>query len=506
MFEIKEGYISSLKTVLTGGAIIFFGTVFAKLTGFLRQFIIIRMLTPEQYGLIALALAFLNVTSGLGNLGLYQGSQRFIAYYDSKDSPLEVKGTIYATLRIVGVSGIAIFATLFVLSGSIASFLSKPDFQGLLMIFCPLIPLHMLTSIVVSFFYGFRRADAATLIKDFFFGTSSVVLILSALLVRRSLYSPAIGFAGSFLLAFLLAAYLFQRIIQPKIRRSRAAQLGKNLLRFSLPLFLAGVSYIILNNTDTMMLGYFTPSESVGFYNAAFLLMQTVPIFLNSLGVIFMPVVTGMIARESRDEIRRLYQVVTKWLFVLTLPLFLTFFLFPAPALTLLFSSPYGKAGTALAILVGAEFFHTFLGPNDHALIAFGDTRLLLVSWSTAAVSNIIMNYFFIPRWGISGAAIATGASLVILNLINSAFLFVKHGVHPFGRKYVVPVFLCMVASTILYFPLRGLVNRSAWFILLCYPLFLALGVVFTLVTRSLSEEDLLVYRALRARLRGWRR
>lgn len=502
---MQEEYASSLKAVLTGGLILFFGTSLAKVAGFLRQFIIIRMLTPEQYGLIALGLAFMNVLGGLGNLGLYQGSQRFIAFHDAREEYGEVKGTIHTTLKIVSLSGAIIFLVLFLAAGSIADFLSKPDFKVVLMIYCFMIPIHMLTGIMVSFFLGFRRADTAVTVKDFAFGFTSVLLIYLALLINRDLYSPVVALGLSLLLVFVLAIFFYRKIITPKLRGHQTAKVAGRLVCFSLPLFFTGVSYIILNNTDTLMLGYFMPSESVGFYNAAFLLMQTVPIFLTSLGVMFMPVITGLIAREAWEEACRFYQAVTRWLFILTLPLFLTFFLFPSQVLALAFSGPYSQAGTALAVLVGAEFFHTFLGPNEQALIAFGETKLLLVSWSTAAVANIVMNYFFIPRWGINGAAIATGASLVILNFINSTFLYIKHGVHPFGRKYVVPMMLCTGAAALFYFPLLELVNRSNWFLLLCYPLFLVLGLIFTLLTRSVSEEDILIWRALRARLRGLR-
>jgi len=500
----KNDFFDVTKALAKGGLVLFVGSTLAKVAGFLRQFIIIRMLTPEQYGLIALGLAFMNVLAGLGNLGLYQGSQRFIAYHDAREEYGEVKGTIYTTLKIVSLSGAFIFLVLFLSSGSIAEFLSKPDFKVVLMIYCCMIPVHMLTSIMVSFFLGFRRADTAVTVNDFAFGFTSVLFIYLALLVKRSLYSPVVALGLSSLVVLLLALFFYRRIISPKLRGREPARVAGILLRFSLPLFFTGVSYIILNNTDTFMIGYFMPSDSVGFYNAAFLLMQLVPIFLTSLGVMFMPVITGMVARDAREGARNLYQAVTRWLFVLTLPLFLTFFMFPSQVLSLVFSTPYSTAATALAVLVGAEFFHTFLGPNEQALIAFGETKLLLVSWSAAAVSNIIMNYFFIPRWGISGAAIATGASLVILNFINSTFLYVKHGVHPFGRKYVVPVVLCAGAAALLYFPLRGLVNRSHWLVLVCYPLFLALGVVFTLVTRSVSEEDRMVYRALRTRVKAY--
>ncbi len=502
---MKEDYANATKTLLRGGLFLFFGSTLSKVAGFLRQFIIIRMLTPEQYGLIALGLAFMNVLGGLGNLGLYQGSQRFIAYHDARREYGEVRGTVYATLKIVSVSGALIFLALFLTSGSIADLLSKPDSRTVLMIYSAMIPFHMLTSILVSFFLGFRKADIAVLIGDFAFGLTSVLFIYLALLTKRGLYSPVVGLGLSTLAVFFLALFFYRRNISPKLRGHASVRITGELVRFSLPLFFTGVSFIILNNTDTFMIAYFMPSDSVGFYNAAFLLMQTVPIFLTSLGSIFMPVMTGMIAREAREDARKLYQAVTRWLFVLTLPLFLTFFMFPSQVLSLVFSAPYSRAATALAVLVGAEFFHTFLGPNEQSLIAFGETKLLLASWSIAAVSNIIMNYFFIPRWGINGAAIATGASLVILNLVNSTFLFVKHGMHPFGRKYLLPVMLSAITAASLYFPLRELVELSRWFVLACYPVFLLLGAALTLITRSVTDEDVMVYRALRNRLKGLR-
>ena len=57
-----------------------------------------------------------------------------------------------------------------------------------------------------------------------------------------------------------------------------------------------------------------------------------------------------------------------------------------------------------------------------------------------------------------------------------------------------------------LYLPLRSMVAHSKWLVLACYPILLIVGVIITLLTRSYSEEDLMVYRAVKSRLRAWRR
>ncbi|MGQ9758534.1 MAG: flippase [Actinomycetota bacterium] len=488
-----------------GGLLIFGGTIFAKVTGFLRQFIIIRMLSPEKYGLFALGLAFMTIAAGLGNLGLYQGSQRYIAYHDSLDQKDKVKGTVHATLRIIAFTGIPLALIIASLSGVISNFLGKPDFRQILILFCLGIPLAMYAHIMVSFFFGFRRADIAVFLNDILFGALSAIFILIGLLIARDTRAAVAALLVSLLVSLAVSIYFYHKTVTPRLKEAAAFPLTGELLLFSLPLFFSGVSYLILNNTDTLMLGYFVSSAEVGFYNAAFLLMAFLPIFLNSFAIIFMPVLAGLVARGAGEESRRLYRAVTKWVFILTIPLIATFFLFPSQVLTLLFPESYAQAGKALAILAAAEFFHTTLGPNEQALIAYGATKIHLVGYTTAAVCNIVLNATLIPRMGITGAAAATGISLVALNLVLSGFLYARFKVHPFGRKNLIPLILTLAAGGALYLPLRSLVSYSKWLALTCYPILLIVGVVITLLAKSYSDEDLIVYRAIKNRLRALR-
>jgi O-antigen/teichoic acid export membrane protein len=503
--DIQEYYESSLKKVAGGGLLILIGSIAAKIAGFLRQLIIIRMLSPQLYGLFALGLTFFNLMPSIGLLGLYHGSQRYIAYYIAAGDDSKVKGTLRSALTIVFVTSIILPSLLAAFSGPLSSILSKPEFRNVLLVFVLGIPFAMFNSIFTSFFLGFRRADIAVFLGDLLFSALSVILIFLGLLVWKSVYSPVIAMTATTSTVFGTAFYFYTRIIRRPLREVTPARITGELLLLSLPLFFSGISYIILNNTDTLMLGYYMPSEAVGFYNGAFLLMQTMAVFLNSFSVIFMPVLAGLVAKKLQREVRELYQVVTKWIFLLTLPAILTFFFFPRQVLTTLFSAPYGQAGTALAILVAAEFMHTTLGPNEQALIAHGATRAVFAGYGTAAVLNIILNAVLIPRMGISGAAAATGISLVVLNLCFSSVLYFRFKVHPFERRLLVPLVLCLASAAGLYLPMRYLVNRSPWLAFSCYPIFLALGVAFTLVTRSYSEEDLLVWRAIKSRLSGIR-
>lgn len=489
-------YISSIKKVAGGGFLIIFGNIYVKISGFARQFIIIRMLSPEQYGYFALGLSIMIITAGLGNMGLYQGSQRYIAYYNSLKDRDKVRSTIKGTLTIITISGSLLLVTLAIFAGKISNILRKPSFYEVLLIFCLAVPVFMYSQIFVSFFFGFGRPDIAVFLNDFLFGSLSVGFIFIGLLFNRKIEVAAYAFAIAIVIQLLVSLILYWKHISHRLEGAKLYQMTVRLLLFSLPLFFSGVSYLILNNTDTLMLGYFMPSEQVGFYNAAFLLMNFLAIFLNSFAVIFMPVFTGLIARKAEEEARKLYQVVTKWIFVLTIPLVITFFLFPSQVLTLLFPEPYGQAGRALAILAAAEFLHTTLGPNEQALIAYGATKLHFYSYSVAAVINIVLNAILIPRMGITGAAIATGISLVALNVSVSSLLYLRSKIHPFGKENMILLLLLIGACSGLYLPARSIVSHSKWLGLLFYPIFLTIGVSFMFIKRIRSEEDVIVLRA----------
>lgn len=483
----KLQYHQALINIAKGGAILFVGGSITRIIGFLRQFITIRMLSPYEYGMIMLGLTCLTIGSYLSYLGMEQGAQRYIAYHHARNELSDVRGAIFSSARIVGVVASLITIITISLSGPLSSLFSKPDLKEIIVMYGIMIPFSVGTGMIVAYLLGFGRPDVVVRIKDIYFGIFSVTFLYIALLVDRNMYSALVSLTISYILLFIISLRAYKKYISRQLKEEVPKKLGKPLVLFSLPLYFTVITSLIMGNIDTLMIGYFMPAENVGYYNAAFLLMQLIPIFLNPLGIIFMPIATSLIAKGDDRHIKDLYRVVTKWLFIFTLPLFLTFFLFSSSVLNVFFGKPYSLASVALMVLCASEFIHTFLGPNNHALIAYGKTKVLMISSITATLVNILLNTILIPRMGINGAAIATGISLAISNLIDSTYLYIKYRVHPFGREYLIPVVFLLASSACLYFPLSKLVSLSGWFSLLCYPALLLIGILLVFITRSYS-------------------
>ncbi|WP_367883079.1 MATE family efflux transporter [Thermococcus peptonophilus] len=188
----------------------------------------------------------------------------------------------------------------------------------------------------------------------------------------------------------------------------------------------------------------------------------------------------------------RVYQILTKWVFLLTLPpIFAVMFLFPKATISFLFGEKYVSAAPALQILsLGGFMFHTFLGLNGMTLIVIGKPKLNMVGGDTfAVVSNISLNLALIPpRYGMVGAAVATAVSYFVANVFRSYWLYKMTGIHPFSWNYVKPLGISFLLLGVLKW--LNLDVEDIWHAIPVLVVFLAVYALLVLLSRSIDRED----------------
>lgn len=484
-----------------GGVLIFIGMVCFKIFNFLRQLTIIRLLSPSDYGLFALGMTVVTIYMIFANLGLYSGSQRYIAFFQARGDDARTRGVIISTLRIIGFS-VTIFTVISIfLAGPLANLYDKPGVEEVLLWFTALIPLSIFIHIMAAFFLGFKQPSFSAFVENIGLSLVSLILVTIFLLIFRNLTSVLAAQVLAHTLVFAAGLIYCVTHFPIRIRGGERVLMVKELLAFSIPLFAASALTYLMIQMDTLMLGYFVPSDQLGFYNAAYLLSSVLPIFLMSVSTIYMPVASGLVARENNLELKNVYRSTTKWLFLFTLPLFLTFFLFPSQIMGLAFGGGYPTAAQALQLLCLGDFVHTLLGPNGMTLIAYGHSRILMIAAAIATVVNITLNALLIPRWGITGAAIASFIALILVNILISGYLYIRYRIHPFGASYIKPVVILVAVSAALYYPLLSLLDVSKWLLLTYYPLLLLLGLGTVYISGSIEPTDRMLITAVKQRL-----
>lgn len=196
---------------------------------------------------------------------------------------------------------------------------------------------------------------------------------------------------------------------------------GKELLRDSWPLILSGGAIMIQARIDQVMLNEMIGSAEVGQYSVAMRMIEAfgfIPMIIYSS---FAPSITNAKKTSEafyRQRLIQLYRLMFLLFLATAIPLYLT-----AKAVVIfLFGEAYTKAGLLLQ-LFAIRLFFTNLGVARSLFI----TNNNLFKYSSAAsvigaISNITLNYLFIPSYGASGAIIATIISFTLTIFLLDAF------------------------------------------------------------------------------------
>lgn len=496
----------SLRKIAKGALLVFIGSGVGMLLGIVGRIMVARYVTQGEYGIYSLALVLLNVFVTVSILGLATGSTRQIAFYRGRGDKSKVRGVVLSSLQIAVISSIFFSLALFFASDLISiKLFHSPELSAPLKVFCIAIPFFVLIHILTTIFRGFDRAEPNVYFQQISRNALFPLLLLIVILLGLQFTGVVYAFAASVVLTFI--AFAVYAIKKPPLvlrgeKSASASPIGKELLLFSLPLLAVGVLNLAVMWIDTLMLGYFMVAADIGLYNSALPLVRLLGIVMGTATFLYFPLMSQLYAKNQRDEMKRCYTAVTKWIFMATLPIFLIFVLFPEATLNILFGSRYIGATSALQILSLGFFIHAILGPSAITLVAMGDTRFVAWSLLIALIGNIALNIILIPPLGIVGAAIATTSSLATRYLLVSVRLYWLSKIHPFTKNYLKPAIASVVLIFIIYVLVTNLVSVIPfWLLPVLLIVFLGVYALSILLTRSFDKEDIMMLLTIERRL-----
>ena len=493
----------SLQKIAKGTGIIFTGTIIGLLLGFIGRIILVRYITQTEYGIYCLALVIISIFATIATLGLSEGSTRYIAYFRGKNEEGKVKGIISSSIKIAIIASISLASVSFFVSDFISiNIFHTLELSTPLKIFSIAIPFTVLITVFIAIFRGFDRADAQVYFNNILRPVLYLLFLIAVVLFGLSF----IGVVYAYVLSIAVTCVVFVIYLMKKyplsIRNGSTVTnpMTKELLIFSVPLLAVSMLMMVMSWTDTLMLGYFKTPDVVGVYNAALPLAQLLSMTLSSMSFIYIPVITQLYSKNLMEELKRSYIILTKWIFLATLPIFFVLFLFPDVVLNLLFGSRYIGASVALQILAFGFFLNICLGFTYSTLLVLGKSNFLMWTFVISAIINILLNMVLIPPMGIIGASIASAFSLIVAKILNLIKLYRFFEVHPFAKNYLKITGL-LVMFLFVFYILRNLVIMSFWMFMALFSLFLVSYGLSVLFTKSFDEEDIMILLTIEKRL-----
>lgn len=253
-------------------------------------------------------------------------------------------------------------------------------------------------------------------------GTNLAIVVLgfTFLIINPTSQSLAWAYAagsglGLMAIIFILREH-FRNLWQNFNRR-----LIKTIVITAWPFGLLSLMGTIMLNTDLIMLGWLRSPEEVGYYSAAQKLIQLLYIAPALLAASIFPILSRT-AKTEPERARSILSRSVSLMLWISLPLMIIGIALGNFIVPLLFGAEYSPGITAFQILmltVVLTYPATILG---NAIFAYDYQKSFVAFVLVATVTNITLNFLFIPSLGIEGAAIAT----VLTQLITNSLIWFK--------------------------------------------------------------------------------
>lgn len=187
-------------------------------------------------------------------------------------------------------------------------------------------------------------------------------------------------------------------------------------LRAALPfMWLTGL-YLLNNRVDLVMLGTLKGAHDAGIYAVSARAAELVSFFLMSTTMVIAPRIALFRSNGDLRTLQRLITAAARRTLLVSLPLAGVLIVAARPLLSYLYGTTFTQGTIALQILAFGQLVSVAAGPTGTILNMGGYERLSTLGVGISAIVNIGLNSLLIPRYGIQGAAIATGTSLVVWN------------------------------------------------------------------------------------------
>jgi O-antigen/teichoic acid export membrane protein len=184
---------------------------------------------------------------------------------------------------------------------------------------------------------------------------------------------------------------------------------------------------MIYDQIDVVMLKYFRADAELGTYVASYGLMTMAMSFLPILGQVFLPLLSETAGQNRDPESGNAEKKYLRWFgnatVGLALPIAVGGFILAIPLTQFVFGSQYSGSGVlfrwlTLTIITGSAA--SYCGAQ---LIPNGREKKYLVAVLAGASANVVLNLFFIPRYGAIAAAFTTAFSQGVVALMNYHFV-----------------------------------------------------------------------------------
>ena len=418
-----------------------------------------NFLGEDFYGLTSFLLASSNIMMPLMAFGIQNTLVKFYAEHKSEEEKSRFLNLVLALPLLIIVPVCIICYSFY---DSLALMISQEN--PIIFHYAWMIPLIALFMAYFEIFYAWVKVHMQSVYGNFIKEVLLRVFISAFLFAVYFQWITPVQFIYSLGLIYFVLMVLMMlsafKIRKPEFHLKFPKDKKEVIIYSCFIIFSAGIAVVLLE-IDKFMIGQYVAIKENAYYSVAIYIALTISVPMRAMHQIVHPITTDLMARKKHDELNALYKKTAITLQVIGGWIMLGIFVNVNQIYQLL-PEKYSGGIAVVFIISLSKFFDLMLGNNNSIIFNSKYYRMVLLLGLILIAMVVGLNMYFIPNFGIVGAAMATLISIAFYTVAKLMFVVFKMDLFPFTKKTVVSLLIisgCFVAFYFWEFPFHPIMN-----------------------------------------------
>jgi O-antigen/teichoic acid export membrane protein len=387
----------------------------AGILGFVTLFVVARYMGAEPLGVVGFAVAFINVFNIIADMGLNAAHVKRVSEGKDIKKCIAVFIRFKLILTVAGLLIMCLFLLIIDLLGMKFYDATYPEVIFIMILYFIITQVMAIPKFTfdakLQIYRGQISALAGVIAKDVFVISAAILLTMGAYGVLQKSVALATGYVIEVLVACILLLWFFMR--EEKIGKYDA-QIARSYLKFALPFFPVAIFALLAVSADRLTIGYFWNAAEVGYYVGVQQIANMLVVIQSAATLVLFPAVSSAHKKGEQNEVVRISSEAIRYILLILMPVGAGITVFSAHIIHVVLSDEFLSAEYCFIILTW--YYILFSVSNTIATTIGGTDRPKLGAKITlvSAITNISLNFVFVPFYGATGAAIATLISGIV--------------------------------------------------------------------------------------------
>lgn len=413
----------SIDSELKKGAFVNFIGVIGKMAGPVFLVVVNRFYGTDVFGIYITVNIAVEIIIAFLTSGFKDGALIFVARFaDDKGEQKDLYNSLAnAFAWSIGFS-LLVLTVGFFFGNDILEFAYKENFnEGLSIMFHFMlfaIPMMAFERVVLAATQGLKIMKYDALSNGWLRPLALLVFASLFWFIQPNLTGMALAYLSTQALLFFVSLWIYSRELSWRklLHGFFTFSIDKELLDFAIPQNINMTLNRFITGIDVLMLPAFGFSPTiVGFYGAGSMIIREVKAIKMVFSTAFAPFIVRMHKENAFKELSHNFSKTAGWIATLAIPALLLLAIFKSDLLAIIHPE-YGGDSAFMYFLLPIPYLYCSFSLAGNIVAMTGHSKLTLINSFVVSITNILLNLFLIPIFGVVGAALASTVATLLLH------------------------------------------------------------------------------------------